>query len=59
MFVLGFVYLILILYTLKEKIFVKENILNMPFYLVVYLMVYPFVLVDSIYHWGFGSKKWR
>jgi len=59
MFFLGLIYLTLILYTFKEKIFVKENILNIPFYLVVYLMVYPFVLVDSIYHWLFGSKKWR
>lgn len=59
MFFLGLAYLILILYTLREKIFVKENILNIPFYLVVYLMVYPLVLVDSIYHLWFGSKKWR
>lgn len=59
MFLLGLFYLILILYTLNEKVFVKENILNIPFYLIVYLMVYPFVLVDSIYHWIKGSGKWR
>jgi cellulose synthase/poly-beta-1,6-N-acetylglucosamine synthase-like glycosyltransferase len=59
MFFLGFIYFILILYTLNEKIFVKENILNIPFYLIVYLMVYPFILVDSVYNWLFGSKKWR
>lgn len=59
MFFLGLLYLLLILYTLNEKVFVKENILNIPFYLIFYLMIYPFVLVDSIYHWKFGSKKWR
>jgi hypothetical protein len=59
MFFLGLLYLLLILKVLNEKIFIKENILNIPFYLIVYLMIYPFVLVDSVWNLWFGKKSWR
>lgn len=59
MFVLGLVYLILILYILKEKIFVKENLLNIPFFLIVYLILYPFILVDALFFWMIKKNSWR
>ncbi len=55
----GAFYLIMIMSILKERILKKENILNIPFYLIIYLMIYPFILVDSIWHWVFGKKSWR
>lgn len=43
----------------KDKIFRKENILNIPFYLTVYLMVYPFIMLNSIWHLIKGKRVWR
>jgi len=59
LFVLGFIYIILILSILKEKIMKKENILNIPFYLILYLILYPFIMINSIWHFYKGKKIWR
>jgi cellulose synthase/poly-beta-1,6-N-acetylglucosamine synthase-like glycosyltransferase len=59
LFLFGLIYLLMILLIMKEKIFIKENILNIPFYLIIYLMIYPFILIDSIYFWITNKGKWR
>lgn len=59
LFVFGFVYVLMILSVLKQKILKKENILNIPFYLTVYLILYPFIMVNAIWHTIIGKRKWR
>ncbi len=59
LFIFGFIYIILILSILKERILKKENILNIPFYLIVYLILYPFIMVNAIWHAYRGKKIWR
>lgn len=59
LFIFGLIYVLLILSILKEKNFKKENVLNIPFYLIVYLMIYPFILVDSLWSLAKGKRKWR
>lgn len=59
LFFLGFIYILLILSIFKEKIMKKENFLNIPFYLIFYLILYPFIMISAI--WNFFNKKyiWR
>lgn len=59
LFAAGLVYLLLIMSILGERIRTKENILNIPFYLIFYLILYPFIMINAI--WNFYRKKyvWR
>jgi poly-beta-1,6-N-acetyl-D-glucosamine synthase len=59
LFIFGLIYVLMILSILNEKIWKKENILNIPFYLIIYLMVYPFIMVNSLYHAVKGKRIWR
>ena len=59
LFLFGLVFTLIVLSILKEEIFIKENILNIPFYMVSYLAFYPFVMLGSIFHMIRGKKTWR
>lgn len=59
LFIFGLIYVLMILSILNEKILRKENILNIPFYLIVYLIAYPFIMVNAIWHVVRGKKIWR
>jgi len=59
LFVLGFAFTIITLIILKEKIIKKENILNIPFYMTVYLILYPFIMLNAIWHLIKGKRIWR
>ena len=59
LFLAGFIYVIIMLTVLKEKIWKKENILNIPFYLILYLIFLPFVMVNSLWHFYKGKRVWR
>lgn len=59
LFIFGLLYLILIMSVLKEKILKRENILNIPFYLIFYLILYPFIMVNALYHFARGRAVWR
>jgi len=59
LFVAGLIYILAILSILKEKIMTKENILNIPFYLILYLILYPFIMINSIYYYYKGKWVWR
>ena len=59
LFILGFLFLIIVFVVLKQKIFKKENILNMPFYMIVYLTFYPFIMLAAIWHTIKGKRIWR
>lgn len=59
LFVFELIFLLIMLSVLKNKILTKENLLNIPVYLIVYLMVYPFLMADSIWNYFRGKRKWR
>jgi len=59
LFILGFIFLIIVFSVLKEKILKKENILNMPFYMIVYLTFYPFIMLAAIWHVIKKERVWR
>lgn len=59
MFIFGLIYLLIALYILKEKILIKGNILNIPFYMIVYIAFYPFIMVTAIWHMIKGKRIWR
>ena len=59
LFLLGFIFLLIIFAVLKEKIMKKENILNIPFYMIIYLTFYPFIMLTAIWHITRGKKVWR
>jgi len=59
LFVVGGFFAILVLFIMKSKILVKQNIFNLLVYLVVYLSVYPFIMITAIYHFIRGTGTWR
>lgn len=59
LFVLEFIFILLILSILKDKVFRKENMLVLPFYLIVYLTVYPFIMIDGLISFFRGKHRWR
>jgi len=59
LFVLGGLFTILILFMMKDVILKKQNIFNILFYLFFYLTVYPFIMLNSLYHYFRGIRKWR
>lgn len=58
MFIFELMFLFLTLSVLKEKILKKENLLNIPFYLIAYLMIYPFLMIDGIWSYFVGKRSW-
>ena len=59
LFLFSFIFLLVILSILKENIWKRENLLNIPFYLIVYLILYPIIMIDSLWQYAFGKTKWR
>lgn len=59
LFLLGFVFLFIVFAVLKEKVLKKENILNIPFYMVIYIAFYPFIMLTAIWHVIKGKRVWR
>jgi len=59
LFIFGLLFTLLVLAVLNEKILKKQNILNIPFYLIVYLILYPFIMLNAIYHLAKGKRVWR
>ena len=59
LFILGFIFLIIVFAVLKEKVLKKENILNMPFYMIIYLAFYPFIMLAAIWHAAKRKRIWR
>jgi cellulose synthase/poly-beta-1,6-N-acetylglucosamine synthase-like glycosyltransferase len=59
MFFLGLIFLFIVFLVLNEKVFRKENILNIPFYMIVYIAFYPFIMIAAIGHMIKGKRVWR
>jgi len=59
MFLLGLVFLFIVFVVLKEKVLKKENLLNIPFYMIVYIAFYPFIMLAAMWHMYSGKRVWR
>jgi cellulose synthase/poly-beta-1,6-N-acetylglucosamine synthase-like glycosyltransferase len=57
--ILGFIFLLIVFAVLKEKVFRRDNLLNIPFYLIIYIAVYPFVMISALIHMVRGKRVWR
>jgi len=49
LFFFGAAFSLLVLYIIKEEVLHKRNILNILVYLIVYLSVYPIVMITAIF----------
>ena len=59
LFIFSFFYTIVILSYLNDHTPRKQNILNILFYSTLYLLLYPFFIIDGTYHFFKGKAKWR
>lgn len=59
LFVLGTIFTFIGLIIMKYNVLKRQNLFNIAFFLLVYLTVYPFIMIDSIYHALKGRTKWR
>lgn len=59
LFVLGAIFTFIVLYIMKENIIKKQNIFNIMFYMIVYLTVYPFIMISAIYNFIRKKNIWR
>jgi len=55
----GLIYLLLIMSIIGEKVRTKHNLLNIPFYLIFYLILYPFIMINAIWHFIRKKHIWR
>ncbi len=59
LFLFGLVLLLIVFIVLKEKILKRENLFNIPFYMIVYMAFYPFIMLAAIWHTLKGKRVWR
>jgi poly-beta-1,6-N-acetyl-D-glucosamine synthase len=59
LFILGAIFTLIMLYILKEKVFKKENVLNIPFYMIIYTTFQPLIIFAAIWHAIRGKMVWR
>ena len=59
LFVIGLFFTLLSLFILKEKAFIKQSVPSAIFYLLFYLSIYPFIVINALYNYFKGTKKWR
>jgi len=59
LFIAGGLFTILVLYIINKDLLKKHNLFNVLFYLIVYLAVYPFIMISAIYNFLRGGASWR
>jgi biofilm PGA synthesis N-glycosyltransferase PgaC len=59
LFAIGMIFTLVVLSIMKETILKKQNIFNILFYSLVYLMVYPFIMISAVYNYFKRDTKWR
>lgn len=59
LFIFGGIFTFIVLYIMKHKILKKQNLFNIFFYMLIYLTVYPFIMLASILHVIRGKAVWR
>ncbi|MEK6854764.1 MAG: glycosyltransferase [Nanoarchaeota archaeon] len=58
LFFLGLGFTMLVISTIKEKEIRNKKVFNLLFYFIVYLTVYPFISITSIYKFARKDYKW-
>jgi len=58
LFILGGIFTLLVLYIMKHKALKKQNLFNVLFYLLIYLAVYPFIMVFALKDFILRKAKW-
>lgn len=58
LFFLGTIFTFFVLVLMKEEVFRKRNLFNILFYLIVYLMIYPFILIGAVFKLIKGDMRW-
>ena len=59
LFGVGLLFTILVLSIMKDTVLKKQNIFNILFYSIVYLTVYPFIMISALYNYFKRETKWR
>ncbi len=59
LFVVGFIFTIAVLSIMKSGILKRQNPFNIFFYSLIYLSVYPIIMISAIYNFIKKNHKWR
>jgi len=59
LFIVGTAFTLMSLSIMKGTILKKQNIFNVLFYSIVYLTVYPFIMISAVYNYFKRDTKWR
>src|SRR3989344_294578 len=59
LFGLFLIFTLYVLAVMKDVLFEKQSFFNLIFYMTIYLLIYPIVLVVSIWHFIMGKNIWR
>ncbi len=59
LFVLFLIFNLYVLAVMKDNTREKQSFFNLFFYMTIYMLIYPVVLVTSIYHYYRGKMLWR
>lgn len=59
LFIAGAVFTFGVLCIINRELVKKHNLFNIFFYLVVYLSVYPFIMISAVYNFLKGGASWR
>ncbi len=58
-FAFGLIFTLLVLSVMRNTILKKQNIFTILFYSIVYLSIYPFITISSVYNYFKRDKRWR
>lgn len=58
-FAVGLIFSLLVLSVMKKTLFKKQNIFTILIYSIVYLSIYPFITISSVYNYFKRDKRWR
>jgi cellulose synthase/poly-beta-1,6-N-acetylglucosamine synthase-like glycosyltransferase len=59
LFIVGFAFTIIVLSIMKSKVLKKRNIFNLLFYFLIYLSVYPIIMISAAYNFIKKNYRWR
>jgi len=59
LFFVGLVFTLLVLSIMKDTVLKKQNVFNILFYSIIYLALYPFIMISAVYNYFKREKKWR
>ncbi len=59
LFVVGFIFMIIALSIVKAEFLKKRNVIDLLFFSLVYLSIYPFIMIGAIYNFINKRYEWR